>query len=787
MKIRRLCAAILFCLLFLAGCGQENKPIGAETSSEAETPAVEKQELSAADWKTKGFAVAGKIREEQSLWAAEYIKWQHDAVSYDGAVDSIFNTVEELGTCGDKIYRLHSFYVQDGEETRRRYLLERYDSSAMRTTVTELLPEELGVDDGVIAGMDVLDEDNYALRIRVVKQAQAGGTVTFEPVNDYIISTDLSENTTKTDLLPAIREGGFQERLYGECFRDSEGNSYIRAAYSSSPARYLYVFDPDGGLLLEHSVDESARIEKPFRTPQGELIFPLYDRKDASTRLVWLDPESKKLHVLATLEKESIAQVYGMQGTELYYASYDLGIVKWDIMSGERTLIFPFDEDAFSGAHETMLVFREGLPPILRTYRTVDGESEDWLVSLSGQKPEEPDAARVVSLSGNSDSVKNSVAAASRQNPGLSFSYEACAEQDKDDFRTRILADMTAGGGPDILYVSLADMKRMQKNGMLADLSELLPAGLLDQILPGVIEMGTVDGVLFGLAPDMNIQTVVTLKSIWAQDTWSLDDIMGLLDTGDFTGVICQGSTPFAPQALLNMLTTFGLQEGSLIDPATRESHFDSDLFPRILQIARDYGSSDPLRETTWLGAGGSLGDFLGVGMERFNALYEQYGEEFYPVGMPTKGSCGNYLTSDGVLVVNRTAANPEAVSAYMECLLSDEIQYPTFRRDGKESVRKLSPEEIVRLDTESGTSAFWRGIPLKIKEDGTTPLNDYKDFLESCVPGPAEYDDIISMVWEEAQSYFAGDKSAEEVARIVDNRIQLYLDEDSSRFDYGP
>lgn len=100
-----------------------------------------------------------------------------------------------------------------------------------------------------------------------------------------------------------------------------------------------------------------------------------------------------------------------------------------------------------------------------------------------------------------------------------------------------------------------------------------------------------------------------------------------------------------------------------------------------------------------------------------------------------------------------------------------------------KYSIPKVSLEDIETLEItteESGneTRFFWKGNRLLIKEDGTTTLQDYKDFLESCIPGPAGYNDILNTVWEEAQSYIEGDKNAKEVARIIDSRIQLYLDE---------
>lgn len=49
---------------------------------------------------------------------------------------------------------------------------------------------------------------------------------------------------------------------------------------------------------------------------------------------------------------------------------------------------------------------------------------------------------------------------------------------------------------------------------------------------------------------------------------------------------------------------------------------------------------------------------------------------------------------------------------------------------------------------------------------------------LESARPMPVRTAPIIDIILEEAEDYFRGYKNAEEISRIVGNRVQLYLDE---------
>ena len=52
--------------------------------------------------------------------------------------------------------------------------------------------------------------------------------------------------------------------------------------------------------------------------------------------------------------------------------------------------------------------------------------------------------------------------------------------------------------------------------------------------------------------------------------------------------------------------------------------------------------------------------------------------------------------------------------------------------------------------------------------------------FPENCEPEPFMHEQIREIIREEAISYFNGNKCAEEAANIIQNRVQLYPDENS-------
>ncbi len=725
MKRIRISMMVL-CMLCLVGCGSK------------EAPAKEQeQNPQAVDWKSTGFVIQEEVGEEQGLWPAEYVSWKHEGISFDKEMEGVY--IQEPGACEEKIYRLVQVLSKQ-ENERMKCLLETYDTVTMQESVTEVDLDKLELGDSFVTGMSVVTPGEYVLQI-----APSDGE------NRYLVYTDLAGNAEKTDILPIYKQKGIEEAICAfECITDKAGNSYARTGKSWQPYQDMYILDREGKVLMEHRGSEYDEIQKPLFMPTGEPVFPIYNQDTKTTKLVWFDIEKKEKKVLASIEKDAMKQVYGIQGEDIYYESAK-GIVKWNIRTGDRKLVYSFQDNGVAQIYNTMLVLREGKSPVFRMYGTVNGELEDWLVFLSEREVERPDAIEVVSLQAASTKVQTGMSVASRKNPTYDYLYKGCTEAEKEDFRTRIMADLVAGKGPDILYVSLEDMRILQEKGVLLDLKTLLSEETLQQLLPGILQMGTVNQEYVGLAPDMEVSTAITLKSIWNQPTWSITDMMNLINTGKYTEFFCQGTTSFAPRALLVFFTKHGLRDGSFIDWEKGESHFEGVLFQDALKMAKTYGDM-PIRTNTYLGEGESMGMYTDGSKETIEQLEEEYGEEYFFVGEPTGGKSGNYVKSDGVLVVNRNVSNPQAVAAYLECVLCDEVQY-LAQPAWKESVKK-------------------------VVSDGTPVMDKYKALLESCVPYPDEYEEITEIVWEEGQAYIEGDKSASEVAEIIDNRIQLYLDE---------
>ena len=775
MKIYRRLIAILMCLLFLSGCGSKE-------SEEVE----EHQALPAVDWKTNGFAVSGEVVDEQELWAEQYIPWTHDDVTFNEQKESVQTWWIPDMSYGDKIYRLNVITEQN-QFSPLRCLLEIYDTSSMEISVTEITLDQLGLQ-GVeeyylLTSMDVIGDRTYVFQVRDYIQDEEGITRLAADRLHYLEPEGMVE---QAELLPLYAEQGILDIDYSgisldeaSCLCDADGNIYVMDA----GMRKLWILDREGNLLLTWKCSDGENMSAPMKTAEGELIYPVWSNRDQATRLVWFDLSAGQEYLLAELSGEWVKQLYGMQGNDLYYENRT-GIVRWDVASGTRQLVFRFEENGVSNLFHTMLVMRDGKLPVLRTYGTISDEEEDWLVVLSEEPVERPDAIRIVSLTETSSRVKTCAAVASRRNPDYAYTYEDNGNKDLDDYRTRIIAELVSGEGPDILHVSREDMEILQKRGLLADIRPLLSEETVNKVIPGVIELGTVDGTLVGMAPGIHAESLVVGESVWAEDSWTLDDVLELMESGKLENkLMTYSSFPadgvyYASLAVDMNFTKMCLETSFLIDWENRESHFDDERFIRLLKCVGKYGSASFEGWDNKEGGGGSL--MTEVFLSHPKSVAEMEGTHGaaggHYVGHPTDSGNGNYLFSGGMLVVNKNASDPAAISAFLESLWGKEIQDTEDTNQYSLAVTYPSTDDIRRYSDED---AWYKGYKLTVFEDGTTAVDEAIAFLKKCVPGPRMYTDLENILYEELNAYWKDEsRTAEDTARAIDRRIQLYLDE---------
>ena len=383
--------------------------------------------------------------------------------------------------------------------------------------------------------------------------------------------------------------------------------------------------------------------------------------------------------------------------------------------------------------------------------------------------------------------TKRMAATFSTQNQSCKIKIERESEQNFEDFRNRIIMELVSGKGPELMWVSEDDMYILAEKGVLMDLSEIIPKEIMDELIPGVIQAGTVDGTLVGITPEISFYTMITSNEIWNEDSWNLSDILTLVESREDWG------PPFFHHLWrLNGYSLFfdlfarDCYHTPFMDIEQGISYFDQKEFKTALAICKKYGMEEGSEVNAnelmqQLKNGESIGKMTYVynGLQSFSSLMKDCGDDFHIVGYPSETGQGNYLSSEGYLVVNVNAEHVKEISEFIAYLLSYENQFTVdcacVRRDVIENCIGLSYDNqpmMLRSDTERIFT------PLDLKPDGTTYLEEYLAFLDSCVAEPHFPTAISTILSEELPAYFNGDKSVDDTAEIIHRRVQLYFDE---------
>ena len=161
---------------------------------------------------------------------------------------------------------------------------------------------------------------------------------------------------------------------------------------------------------------------------------------------------------------------------------------------------------------------------------------------------------------------------------------------------------------------------------------------------------------------------------------------------------------------------------------------------------------------------------------ENFTNLYSlihvrdsYFHEEIALIGFPVSEGSGSALLDYRNLAISADSSCKEGAWAFVKYFLSEDYQWESgagfpIREDVLEEQIKAAcdPNGIYNMES-----------PLS-EEDAA----QYMDFIKSVSQTQLFDQELIEIVTEECQVYFAGEKTAEETAEVIQRRASLYMAE---------
>lgn len=365
---------------------------------------------------------------------------------------------------------------------------------------------------------------------------------------------------------------------------------------------------------------------------------------------------------------------------------------------------------------------------------------------------------------------------------------------------TQMNNDIISGNMPDILVVDSYGMslENYISKGLLADIGELIEkdeelAGT--EFMENVFEACEVDGKLYEIIPSFSVSTYVGKKSLVGErDSWTMEEaqqcvasmqegasLFGDMTRGEFFGIV------------------MGMRGSDFVDVSTGKCNFDSEEFIALMEFAKELPQElgDDYYDENWYTTYESqyreertlLANCYIYNMQ--NMVYTingSFGEDVSYVGFPNASGQGSVIQTNTTYALAAGSANLDEAWNFMKYYLTDEYQK---EQQWPMPVNKKYFDEAADMATKKPTYIDENGD--EVENDYTWWINDemitlepltaeqveeLKSFVSSVTKRYYYNEDVQNIINEEMEAFYQGQKSAKDVASIIQSRAQIFVNE---------
>ena len=381
----------------------------------------------------------------------------------------------------------------------------------------------------------------------------------------------------------------------------------------------------------------------------------------------------------------------------------------------------------------------------------------------------------------------------------------------EDDYSaglTKLTTEIMAGNMPDILSVAESiPYRQLAAKGLLEDLYPYIDAdGQLSRgdFFPNVLSAMELDGKLYAACAGFSVNTAVGASSV-VGDTpgWTYDDYYAALATMPEG---CEGFDIGVDRDTM-LEVCLALDMTDYVDWAAGTCNFDSEDFVKVLDFCKPFPDASYYENYEYT-AEDSAANRVAQGKQMlcvatftstdfFYMDYDKvFGGQATCIGFPTNNGVGNTLAMLESYAMSSTCHNKEAAWQFLRGFLTEEYQMegyylPTNQKTFEKQLEKAMEVEYekdangnYRLDENGERIPVSRGSVYDGMETydiyATTPRQAQmlRDVIASATK-MMDYDtSIINIVKEEAAAYFAGQKTAQEVCKLIQSKANIYINE---------
>lgn len=513
----------------------------------------------------------------------------------------------------------------------------------------------------------------------------------------------------------------------------------------------------DGALGTVTTLEFQPR--RAFQTETGRIILtslgdiPAFYELEAGTTTA---------KCLCAVPKE-LEQAYFLSGEKWGYdlLAYDTtSLYGWNF--GDHTLLelLRFESLSLSGSRIVgMACLQNGA--LAGAYTPMDGSIPRLFFLTESDTPVEK---ITLTIAGTTEPIvmQNLMAEFGQMYPEYQAEYVDYRELYGDQAVTQLFLDLQDEDCPDVLLLNGVPYEALAQRELLTDLNGYLSGGKTlkkEDLLPNLVEaLETEDGKLYRLPQSFSLQTALALPSVVGERTaWdfaAFSDIAAQMPEG------CALLPDHDPASILTDVLFHSY--GKLINEAAGQAAFDCDLFRGWLALIRQLQDvplpesetgEEALRNQELLLLPTTIADAA-----QYDQLSQALEDDIIPIGYPDGSVASFYLKNPVAIPAN--AQEAKAAWAFLELMLSS--SHHNFYSGWLCTTASIEENLAGALD-EGVRPACVDAVRTLL--NGTDQVVYYNE-------------DITNIVLEETAPYFNDAISLDEAIRSIQNRVQLYLDE---------
>lgn len=362
----------------------------------------------------------------------------------------------------------------------------------------------------------------------------------------------------------------------------------------------------------------------------------------------------------------------------------------------------------------------------------------------------------------------------------------------EDDYSagyTKLITEIGSGAVPDIMLTDGLPIETFGAKGLLADLWPFIDAdeelGGRAGVLEPVFNALSQDGKLYEISSSFYITTIAGPASIVGTEPgWTYEEMYAALDQmPEGCELFSLGTTRndvFSSICMLNL--------SRFVDWTTGECSFDSDDFISLMEFANRFPETFDWEHHEWTNEDSDAyrikeGRQLLVTLSlsdpySYNYYSEMFNGDMALKGFPDVPGSGAVFNMNGTgLAIASTCKNQDAAWSFVRTLLTREYQenytygFCTNRELCEENIQSMVGESYYSYDQVTGEEKeiiFTQENADLITDliNNTSMVADYNT---------SQINDIIN---EEVAYYFSGEKTAQDVAATIQNRVSIYVNE---------